>query len=232
VELATLLNQLQRPQEALTLLLSRQFQPWEGGEGLVLAQFTEAKLGLGQAALQQHRNGEALSHFNGALNPPATLGEARHLLANTSNIFYWIGRACEAMGDEARATRSYRRSAAQRTDFHAMAVQPFSEMTYWSGLSMQRLGRMREADALFEAMLSYGVELEQQKATIDYFATSLPSLLLFEDDLEERQTIQARLLQAAALFGLARSAEATRLLDLILKAEPHHFFAAALAQRS
>jgi tetratricopeptide (TPR) repeat protein len=232
VELATLFNQLQRPQEALTILLSRQFQPWEGGEGLVLSQFTEAKLGLGQAALHQHRVGEALSHFKGALNPPATLGEARHLLANTSNIYYWLGRAYEAMGDEAQSARHYGRSAAQRTDFQAMAVQPFSEMTFWSGLAMQRLGQVREANALFEAMLSYGIELEQQKAKIDYFATSLPSLLLFKEDLDERQTIKARLLQAAALSGLGRNAEALRLLNLIVEAEPHHLFAAALASRS
>jgi tetratricopeptide (TPR) repeat protein len=232
VELATLFNQLQRPQEALTILLSRQFQPWEGGEGLVLSQFTEAKLGLGQAALHQHRVGEALSHFKGALNPPATLGEARHLLANTSNIYYWLGRAYEAMGDEAQSARHYGRSAAQRTDFQAMAVQPFSEMNFWSGLAMQRLGQVREANALFEAMLSYGIELEQQKAKIDYFATSLPSLLLFKEDLDERQTIKARLLQAAALSGLGRNAEALRLLNLIVEAEPHHLFAAALASRS
>jgi len=229
VELATLFNQLQRPQEALGVLLSRQFQPWEGGEGLVLAQFTAAKGGLGQAALRQDRAEEALGHFKSTLNPPYSLGEARHLLANTSNIYYWLGRAYEAMGDEAECTKSYQRSAAQRTDFQAMAVQPFSEMTYWSGLSMQRLGQAREAQDLFEAMLTYGKELEQQKAKIDYFATSLPTLLLFEDDLDERQKIQARVLQAAALTGLGRHAEARSLLDWIAVAEPNSLFATALA---
>jgi len=229
VELATLFNQLQQPQQALDVLLSRHFQPWEGGEGLVLAQFTEAKIGLGQTALKQHCLEIALGHFKGALNPPTSLGEARHLLANTSNIYYWLGRAYEAMGAEAECTRSYRRSAAQRTDFQDMTVQPFSEMTYWSGLSMQRLGQLSEAQELFAAMLTYGQKLEQQKAKIDYFATSLPSLLLFEDDLEERQRIQARLLQAAALKGLLRPAEAHKLLEWIAVADPHNLFASALS---
>ena len=40
VAVATLYNQLNRPEEALDLLLKRKFQPWEGGEGLVLAQFS------------------------------------------------------------------------------------------------------------------------------------------------------------------------------------------------
>ncbi len=230
VELATLFNQLRDPHHALEVLLSRQFQPWEGGEGLVLAQFTAAKIGLGQAALKQGCLEEALHHFEGALTPPHSLGEARHLHANTSNIYYWLGRAYEAAGDEEECTRSYQRSAEQRTDFQGMAVQPFSEMTYWSGLSMQRLGKVGEAQELFEAMLSYGKELERQKATIDYFATSLPSLLLFEDDLDKRQRIHARLLQAAALTGLGKHSEAQSLLDWMVTADPNNLFASALLE--
>jgi tetratricopeptide (TPR) repeat protein len=230
LELATLLNQLQRPQDALEVLLSREFQPWEGGEGLVLAQFTAAQIGVGQAELHRDHPEEALNHFKSALNPPSSLGEARHLLANSSNIYYWIGRAYEAAGDDANATDNYQHSARQRADFHSMAVQPFSDMTYWSGLSMQRLGQAQEADDLFESMLTYGKELEKQKAKIDYFATSLPSLLLFEDDLDERQTIQARVLQAAALTGLGRPGEALALLDWIATADPNNLFAMNLAQ--
>ena len=38
VEIATLLNQIGKSEQALQLLTGRIFQPWEGGEGLVLAQ--------------------------------------------------------------------------------------------------------------------------------------------------------------------------------------------------
>jgi hypothetical protein len=111
-----------------------------------------------------------------------------------------------------------------------MAMQPFSEMTYWSGLSMQRLGKAGEAQELFEGMLSYGKELEGKEATIDYFATSLPSLLLFEDDLDKRQRIHARLLQAAALTGLGKRTEAQSLLDWMVTADPNNLFASALLE--
>jgi tetratricopeptide (TPR) repeat protein len=230
VELAALLNQVQLPHEALEVLLSRTFQPWEGGEGMVLAQFTSAQLALGQAALRRDRYEEAIGHLKDALNPPNSLGEARHLLANTSHIYYWLGRAYEAMGKEEESVKSYERAANQRTDFQGMSVQPFSEATYWSGLSLQRLNQMQEAHDGFEAMLTYGKELEQEKAKIDYFATSLPALLLFEDDLDERQTIVARLLQAAALTGLGNLAEALPLLDWILTADPNNLFAISLTR--
>jgi len=40
-----------RHQDALDIVLSRQFRPWEGGEGKVPAQFTWAVAGLAREAL-------------------------------------------------------------------------------------------------------------------------------------------------------------------------------------
>ncbi|HZU26365.1 MAG TPA: DUF5107 domain-containing protein, partial [Bryobacteraceae bacterium] len=51
VELITLLNLCGRSTEALEILLSRRFHPWEGGEGLVSGQFAAAHLLLGLDAL-------------------------------------------------------------------------------------------------------------------------------------------------------------------------------------
>jgi hypothetical protein len=81
-------------------------------------------------------------------------------------------------------------------------------------------------------MLAYGKDLEQQKAKIDYFATSLPTLLLFEDDLDERQRVQARLLQTVALTGLGATKEAHTLLDCVVKADPNNLFAIGLTHEA
>jgi hypothetical protein len=48
---------------------------------------------------------------------------------------------------------------------------------------------------------------------VDYFATSLPTMLLFEDDLQRRQEVTAKFLQAQALHGLGRSEEAAKLFE-------------------
>jgi tetratricopeptide (TPR) repeat protein len=61
VEYAGLLIAAGRAQEALSLLESRRFQPWEGGEGLTLAAWDAARAALGL----------------GTATPPASLGEAR-----------------------------------------------------------------------------------------------------------------------------------------------------------
>jgi tetratricopeptide (TPR) repeat protein len=100
VELASLYNQLNEPEKALQLILKRRFQPWEGGEGLVLTQFVRAELLLGRSALASENPRDALEHFLRALNPPLNLGEAKHLLVNQSEVFFWLGRAYNALGQE------------------------------------------------------------------------------------------------------------------------------------
>jgi len=103
VELATLYNQTRQHERALSLLASRKFQPWEGGEGLALGQYVRANLALGRQALVQGDSLEARRLFEAALRCPENLGEARHLLANQSDVYYFLGIAFEAEGDHASA---------------------------------------------------------------------------------------------------------------------------------
>lgn len=45
----------------------------------------------------------------------------------------------------------------------------------------------QEAHALLERLLEHAQALAESQARVDYFATSLPTMLLFHDDLQERQ---------------------------------------------
>lgn len=230
IERATLLNQLGRPPEALELLLQRQFQPWEGGEGLVLAQYVRGRLLLGRAALTQGMAKEALAHFEAARKVPHNLGEARHPLASQSDIDYWIGETHAALGDHRAAKAAWKGATCQPGDFQQMAVRAVSDMTYWTGRAQLRLGNEAEARSVFEAILSHADDLERTEPRIDYFATSLPNMLLFVDDLEMRNQIMARLLRAQAFFGLGRIAEAEELLKSILGDDCNNIKAADLLE--
>jgi len=107
-----------------------------------------------------------------------------------------------------------------------MSVRTFSEMTYYSAQSLKRLGQNAKANALFRALLAYGRDLQKKKAKIDYFATSLPAMLLFDDDLQLRQETTALFLQAQAQLGLGRKTIAERLLRTVLRRDPNHAMAA------
>ena len=222
VELAAIYNHLGRPADALALLLSRQFQPWEGGEGLVLGEFVRAQLLLGRAVLGDGNASAAIECFEAANQPPQSLREARHLLANCSNIEFWLGEAWAAKGESETARRHWERAVRQRGDFQQMQVRTVSEMTYWSALALRRLGREQEALSLFGEILEYAAALEKTAPKIDYFATSLPTMLLFDEDLESRQHITATFLRAQALLGLGRNADALAALAEVQKLDRAH----------
>ncbi len=228
VELATLLNTTGAFREALAILKTRKFQPWEGGEGLVLSQWTRANLALGREALARSDAPAALSLFKAALSPPENLGETTHPLANQSETFYWAGVASSEMGDADQANMWWRKAAARREDFQNMSVQPVSDMTYWSALALRRLGMETEAHALFLSIESYADTLENESPQIDYFATSIPTMLLFREDLVRRNLIEAKFLRAQAYLGLDRKAEALALLHSVLEMDHSQIRAADL----
>jgi predicted Zn-dependent protease len=116
-------------------------------------------------------------------------------------------------------------------DFQQMTVRAFSEMTYYSALSREKLGQKAKARKLFRDLLAYARQLQKSEVKMDYFATSLPTMLLFDDDLEFRQETTAMFLQAQAWMGLGKMAWAESLLNKVLQRDPNHALAADLSQQ-
>ncbi len=228
LEYASLLNLLGRHREALELLLGRKFQPWEGGEGLALSQYVAALLGLSSEALRAGRSAEALVHAEAALQPPETLGEAWHLLANPSDVHLAIGDAASACGDVAKARAAWTRAAQFEGDFQEMSVRPYSEKTVFSALAWRRLGDPARAASLLAGLGDYARTLRHTPAKIDYFATSLPTLLLFNADLQARQVLSADFMEAQAEAATGRPDAARKRLAAVLARDPAHAGAAAL----
>jgi tetratricopeptide (TPR) repeat protein len=255
VELCALYNQTGRPADALALVSSRRFQPWEGGEGGPLGQWVRSHLALGRRALRQasatpprtRKSGRAASprvdpeatrtallesaaaHFEAALTAPRNLGEAKHLLANQSDIHYWLGRSHAELGHAATARQHWLAAATFQGDFQEMRVRAFSELTCYSALAWARLGEAAKARQLLLELLTWGRELQRAPADVDYFATSLPTMLLFDDDLQFRQETTALLLQAQAHLGLGHRARGAALVRTVLQRDPNHALAADLA---
>lgn len=228
VELCALRNQTGRHADALALVSTRRFQPWEGGEGQALGQHVRTHLALGRAALASDDADNARNHFEQALTPTRNLAEAKHLLANQSDIHYWLGVALEKLGDRPSARRHWTLAAEFRGDFQEMSVRAFSEMTFYSALSLDRLGKKASARKLLHGLLDHARQLARMPARIDYFATSLPAMLLFEDDLDARQKTKTLFLEAQAHLGLGRKPRARQLLLSVLKRDPSHALAADL----
>lgn len=208
VALAGLHNLTGNPGKALALVTSRRFHPWEGGEGAVLRQFTTARLLLGRKALDSGDAAAALGHFTGAMDTPESLGEAYHLLQAKADVNYWIGRALKQLGRTAEAEDHFQRSAGENGDFAEMAVTAHSPLTYFRALSLRELGHGDQANAVLEDLKSFATAKLGETAAIDYFATSLPNLLVFEEDLQARRDSENHLLIALACHGMGDTAGA------------------------
>src|SRR5207249_8526484 len=101
-------------------------------------------------------------------------------------------------------------------------VPLLSAATYWRALALRRLGNPAAAGALLEELRAAARHQAETEVRIDFFATSLPSMLLFEDDLARRNRAQSRYLEGLALLGLGSVDLAGAAFDEVLGLEPNH----------
>lgn len=222
VELAALYNLCGKSKKALDLLTKRRFHPWEGGEGQVLKQYSYACLSLGQSALSNGDGSGALAYFNRSIETPDNLGEKYHPLQAVAHINYWKGMAYRLLGEVDKAMEHFLLSANEEGDFIDMAVSNFSELTYYKALSLQALSREKEAAEILNEMKTFANQKLNEKAKIDYFATSLPLLLVFEDDIQQRNTVEAHFFHGLAELGSENFQSASQCFKKVLKLNASH----------
>ena len=197
----------------------------------MLAQFVRASILLAQGALADGDAARARRLLESAMKPPHSLGEANHLLANQSEVLYWLGVAAAADGDAGEARRLWLRGARSSSDFQQMAVAEVSANTFWAASCLEALGEDKAAAALFHRIEGFAVELEHQRPVVDYFATSLPTMLLFDEDLVQRNRIQSLYLRAQAALGLHETEKSGSLAREVLGLDASHAGASDLLQR-
>lgn len=217
VEFITLLNQTGRAEQALEMLLARRFNPWEGGEGLVSGQYVWAHILLGRSLLESGHPQEALAHFSAAREYPQNLGEGKHLLTRETHLDYFSGLALSLMGREDEACKYWKRAAADDG--------PINWLSYYRAMSLDALEAKDEAASLMRQMCDFAQKQMEAEVKIDYFATSLPNLLLFEDDLQKRNRVDCLFLLALGELGLRNPERAIELLNQVLSLDCNHIAA-------
>ncbi|PPF90110.1 DUF5107 domain-containing protein [Subtercola sp. Z020] len=224
VAFAELLTRTGRAADAHHLLSTRLFQPWEGGEGRALAAWENANVALAYAFLQAGDLRSAAMHVESSIHTPASLGEARHDLANSARLHLLKGDVADAQGNTEDAVHAWQRAASFTGDFQGMSTRTFSDQTYFSVLALLRLGEVQEADRLRAGLEQHVSEIALEPATIDYFATSLPTMLLFTDDPQTLRNREIDLLrEQLALLGEEFSARVDHAFHETIPAAPQPF---------
>jgi tetratricopeptide (TPR) repeat protein len=224
IELVTLLNQQGRHDEALTVLLERQFHPWEGGEGKASSQYKLSLVQLARLAIEEGHAERAIELLNRAMSWPDSLGEGKLYGIQENNIHYWLGVACQQLGDSAEAIAWFEKAShglAEPTSAQFYNDQP-PEMIFYQGLALQALDCKDEANKRFEKLIEFGERHLNDDVAIDFFAVSLPDFLVFEGDLAVKNELHCRFMQALGYLGLGQDARADEQFERILELDANH----------
>jgi tetratricopeptide (TPR) repeat protein len=226
LERITLLNEAGEYVEALPLILSRQFHPWEGGEGKTVKQFLISTIELAKLAIEKGKPQEALDLLNGTDKYPENLGEGKLFNTPENDIEYLKGIAHVLAGEQDKAIE-YFIKATEGNDEPLQAIfynDPQPDKIFYQGLAWLKLNDNQKANRIFNKFIEFGKEHMHDVISIDYFAVSLPDLLVFETDLNERNKIHCLYIMALGYLGLGNQYldKARSLFDEILTLDKNH----------
>ena len=209
---------------ALSLIEARKFHPWEGGEGKVSYQYLLSLVQLAKQFIQQKRYEKAIECLEKAQTYPHNLGEGKLYGAQENDIDYWLGCAYTGL-DKQELANGYFIKATKGLSEPSAAVfyndqQP--DKIFYQGLAHKKLGNNELANTIFSKLVAYGIEHADDQVKLDYFAVSLPNLLIFDDDLNLRNRIHAYFIQGLGYLGLERSAEAIQMFTRVLEMDAAH----------
>ena len=210
LEEITLLNQLGRHEEAMQKLDAHQFHPWEGGEGKVTAQYQICRVELAKQLLSEKgkMNSEKFAAaqqkakrlLEECLIYPPHLGEGKLQGAQDNDFLYFLGRYAEGTaGPTEPAAAMYYNDAKPDKIFYA-------------ALCYRALGQEDKARSLFHKLVNYGKQHLFDHVTMDYFAVSLPDLLIWEGDLDLQNRVHCLYMLALGYYGLGDKGHAMRYL--------------------
>ena len=196
--------------KALDLIMQRKFHPWEGGEGKVTGEYLFSHIELGKKAISQKEYKKAIEHLKATENYPHNLGEGKLYGARENDIHYWMGCAYDGLNDATMAKRYWEKASTGRYEPSAAMFyndqQP--DKIFYQGLALLKLGQSEKAFDCFNKLKKHGENHLHDEFKIDYFAVSLPDLLIWDDNLNNRNEINCRYLIGLGLLGLGQAHEA------------------------
>ncbi len=230
LERVTLYNHLGDHEKARELISVRKFHPWEGGEGKVVGQYLICHLELAKKSITDSMYKEALTLLTEAEHYPQSLGEGKLYGAQENDIHYLKGCAYEGLGQLEHAKEYFKKATVGLSE-PAQAIyyndqQP--DKIFYQGLAWKKLGQITNAEKIFKRLISFGESHMDDKIKIDYFAVSLPDLLVFDLDLNLRNKNHCHYLIGLGCLGLnhGKQKEAERHFNIVLKNDINHFGAA------
>ena len=228
LEEITLLNQLGRYEEAMAKLDAHQFHPWEGGEGKVSSQYQICRVELAKQALtgKLGKSGakKAIGLLEECLTYPPHLGEGKLYGAQENDFYYLLGVAYEALNEKEKALNCWQEAIiGPQEPAAAMYYNDAKpDKIFYQGLALRKLGREDEAHGRFFKLINYGKQHIYDKVVMDYFAVSLPDLLIWDDSLDTKNLIHCKYMLALGYYGMGDKDKALKYLSEVEELDNNH----------
>ena len=223
LEEITLLNQLGRYEEAMQKLDAHQFHPWEGGEGKVPAQYQICRVELAKKLMPSSIS-KAISLLLECLDYPHHLGEGKLHGAQENDFYYLLGLAYEEQGNTSEARRCYEQATVGPTEpapaMYYNDAKP--DKIFYAALAYRKLGQNDRANSLCYKLINYGKQHIFEHQTMDYFAVSLPDLLIWEGDLDTQNLIHCKYMLALGYYALGERTKGEHYLAEIEALDNNH----------
>ena len=233
LEEITLLNQLGRHEEAMAKLDAHKFHPWEGGEGKVSTQYQICRVELAKQAIGTKHYEKAIRLLQECLVYPPHLGEGKLYGAQENDFYYYLGVAYDGLGQQEKARECW--EEATKGPQEPAAAMYYNDAKpdkiFYQGLALLRLGRKDEAHGRFYRLVNYGKQHVFQKQVMDYFAVSLPDLLIWEDSLDLKNEIHCKYMLALGYYGLGEKEKAKRFAIEVESLDNNHQGVTSLLSR-
>ena len=224
LEEITLLNEVGRYEEAMQKLDAHTFHPWEGGEGKVPTQYQIARVELAKQALTRQDYEKAIKLLNECLEYPHHLGEGKLYGAQENDFYYLLGIAYDALGQKDKARECWEK--ATKGPQEPAAAMYYNDAKpdkiFYQGMALYKLRRDDEAHGRFYRLINYGRQHIFEKQTMDYFAVSLPDLLIWEDSLDTKNHIHCKYMLALGYYGMGDEEHAERYLKEVEALDNNH----------
>jgi tetratricopeptide (TPR) repeat protein len=225
VEYVTLQNLTQHYSKAKELIAARNFHPWEGGEGKISAQYICCHVELAKQAIAHGKFEEAVKLLQACTVFPFNLGEGKLIIAQENNIYYFMGCAYAGLKNVQKAKKCFEKASQGLSEPAGMMFyndQP-PETIFYQGLALLKLEKPQDAHSRFHKLISYGEKHLNDSVRIDYFAVSLPDLMIFDDDLNQKNRTHCMYMMALGHMGLGETGTAEEELLEIVNRDANHF---------
>ena len=203
VEYVALLNLHEQYDKAYQQIMARQFHPWEGGEGKVTGQYEMTTKALATQLLDKGEVEKSMNWLRKAQDYPHSLGEGKLHGKQENDIYYYLGRAYQQLGDIQKANHLFEQGA---TGDLKPAVPWFyndqqPDTIFYKGLSLLALHRHQEAQAVFNSLIDFANAHLNDKIRMDYFAVSYPEIQVWDMDFQQKNKIHCLYIRGLGYLG-------------------------------